>query len=162
MAAPPARARADYDYLIKLLLIGDSGMILHFCPSQFLFRFVVSCLNFDSIRHAQLLLWILDVRRDVQLISVFKKFWNLRFVNVIFYQCVWDWRFVKCCWIRCRSNRRHCLVNSNLTIYYVNVLRIIWKHFFVVHFISPGWQMNLTVPCQLSLNVFIWILSYAL
>lgn len=26
MAAPPARARADYDYLIKLLLIGDSGM----------------------------------------------------------------------------------------------------------------------------------------
>lgn len=29
MAAPPARARADYDYLIKLLLIGDSGMFLH-------------------------------------------------------------------------------------------------------------------------------------
>ncbi|TYI62662.1 hypothetical protein E1A91_D10G262300v1 [Gossypium mustelinum] len=26
MAAPPARARADYDYLIKLLLIGDSGV----------------------------------------------------------------------------------------------------------------------------------------
>ena len=25
MAAPPAKARADYDYLIKLLLIGDSG-----------------------------------------------------------------------------------------------------------------------------------------
>jgi hypothetical protein len=25
MAAPPARGRADYDYLIKLLLIGDSG-----------------------------------------------------------------------------------------------------------------------------------------
>ncbi|URE31477.1 ras-related protein [Musa troglodytarum] len=25
MAAPPARARADYDYLIKLLLIGDSA-----------------------------------------------------------------------------------------------------------------------------------------
>lgn len=25
MAAPPARARADYDCLIKLLLIGDSG-----------------------------------------------------------------------------------------------------------------------------------------
>ncbi|OMO55518.1 Ras-like protein [Corchorus olitorius] len=24
MAAPPARAQADYDYLIKLLLIGDS------------------------------------------------------------------------------------------------------------------------------------------
>lgn len=28
MAAPPARARADYDYLIKLLLIGDSGELL--------------------------------------------------------------------------------------------------------------------------------------
>nr|XP_019710868.1 ras-related protein RABE1a isoform X2 [Elaeis guineensis] len=28
MAAPPARARADYDYLIKLLLIGDSGLTL--------------------------------------------------------------------------------------------------------------------------------------
>lgn len=28
MAAPPARARADYDYLIKLLLIGDSGKVL--------------------------------------------------------------------------------------------------------------------------------------
>ncbi|KAG4948159.1 hypothetical protein JHK86_041398 [Glycine max] len=28
MAAPPARARADYDYLIKLLLIGDSGKSL--------------------------------------------------------------------------------------------------------------------------------------
>lgn len=27
MAAPPARARADYDFLIKLLLIGDSGNI---------------------------------------------------------------------------------------------------------------------------------------
>ncbi|KAJ0088222.1 hypothetical protein Patl1_32237 [Pistacia atlantica] len=27
MAAAPARARADYDYLIKLLLIGDSGKI---------------------------------------------------------------------------------------------------------------------------------------
>jgi hypothetical protein len=27
MAAPPARARADYDYLIKLLLIGDSGKL---------------------------------------------------------------------------------------------------------------------------------------
>ncbi|MFS7986530.1 hypothetical protein Hanom_Chr11g01011391 [Helianthus anomalus] len=26
MAASPARARADYDYLVKLLLIGDSGM----------------------------------------------------------------------------------------------------------------------------------------
>lgn len=30
MAAPPARARADYDYLIKLLLIGDSGRFPQF------------------------------------------------------------------------------------------------------------------------------------
>ncbi|MBA0600470.1 hypothetical protein Gorai_006657, partial [Gossypium raimondii] len=30
MAAPPARARADYDYLIKLLLIGDSGYVVHY------------------------------------------------------------------------------------------------------------------------------------
>ncbi|KAK4798314.1 hypothetical protein SAY86_030640 [Trapa natans] len=34
MAAPPARARADYDYLIKLLLIGDSGTALHFRISE--------------------------------------------------------------------------------------------------------------------------------
>ena len=34
MAAPPARARADYDYLIKLLLIGDSG------ETPVLFRFL--------------------------------------------------------------------------------------------------------------------------
>jgi hypothetical protein len=33
MAAPPARARADYDYLIKLLLIGDSGESLPVPPS---------------------------------------------------------------------------------------------------------------------------------
>lgn len=26
MTAPPSRARADYDYLIKLLLIGDKDM----------------------------------------------------------------------------------------------------------------------------------------
>ncbi|KAK2992909.1 hypothetical protein RJ640_024063 [Escallonia rubra] len=32
MAAPPTRARADYDYLIKLLLIGDSGnFVVMFC-----------------------------------------------------------------------------------------------------------------------------------
>ncbi|KAI4300350.1 hypothetical protein L6164_033738 [Bauhinia variegata] len=28
MAAPPTRARADYDYLVKLLLIGDSEILL--------------------------------------------------------------------------------------------------------------------------------------
>jgi hypothetical protein len=32
MAAPPARARADYDYLIKLLLIGDSGELEPLAP----------------------------------------------------------------------------------------------------------------------------------
>lgn len=39
MAAPPARARADYDYLIKLLLIGDSGMCF---PLLFFFIFFLS------------------------------------------------------------------------------------------------------------------------
>ncbi|URD73704.1 ras-related protein [Musa troglodytarum] len=36
MAAPPARARADYDYLIKLLLIGDSGFLfgLVYCNKE--------------------------------------------------------------------------------------------------------------------------------
>lgn len=37
MAAPPARARADYDYLIKLLLIGDSGMNLFSSPYYFVY-----------------------------------------------------------------------------------------------------------------------------
>lgn len=39
MAAPPARARADYDYLIKLLLIGDSGIYVPYptLPSFFFF-----------------------------------------------------------------------------------------------------------------------------
>jgi len=36
MAAPPARARADYDYLIKLLLIGDSGNLFFFFKKIFL------------------------------------------------------------------------------------------------------------------------------
>lgn len=40
MAAPPARARADYDYLIKLLLIGDSGTILHLYPSESILCFI--------------------------------------------------------------------------------------------------------------------------
>ncbi|KAG5515363.1 hypothetical protein RHGRI_036417 [Rhododendron griersonianum] len=34
MAAPPARARADYDYLVKLLLIGDSGTCYFECSSR--------------------------------------------------------------------------------------------------------------------------------
>jgi hypothetical protein len=42
MAAPPARARADYDYLIKLLLIGDSGGChqISLCMSQQMDEFV--------------------------------------------------------------------------------------------------------------------------
>lgn len=40
MAAPPARARADYDYLIKLLLIGDSGMLLPAIDTS-IFRFKI-------------------------------------------------------------------------------------------------------------------------
>ncbi|KAK3000353.1 hypothetical protein RJ639_021390, partial [Escallonia herrerae] len=40
MAAPPARARADYDYLIKLLLIGDSGTYNADTFSLLGFRFV--------------------------------------------------------------------------------------------------------------------------
>ncbi|MBA0740221.1 hypothetical protein Gogos_013440 [Gossypium gossypioides] len=40
MAAPPARARADYDYLIKLLLIGDSEPAL---PQEFEFHVTLLC-----------------------------------------------------------------------------------------------------------------------
>ena len=39
MAAPPARARADYDYLIKLLLIGDSGKF--FCVGNVIIFIVI-------------------------------------------------------------------------------------------------------------------------
>lgn len=42
MAAPPVRARADYDYLIKLLLIGDSGLFLF---AFFFFFFLVGLKN---------------------------------------------------------------------------------------------------------------------
>lgn len=44
MAAPPARARADYDYLIKLLLIGDSGMFSLF---QLHHQILVSSVSYD-------------------------------------------------------------------------------------------------------------------
>ncbi|CDP15292.1 unnamed protein product [Coffea canephora] len=42
MAATPTRARADYDYLVKLLLIGDSGncILLRFCEDSFTTSFI--------------------------------------------------------------------------------------------------------------------------
>ncbi|XP_047171672.1 ras-related protein RABE1a [Vigna umbellata] len=47
MAAIPARARADYDYLIKLLLIGDSGvgkscLLLRFSDGSFTTSFITT------------------------------------------------------------------------------------------------------------------------
>ncbi|KAG6511890.1 hypothetical protein ZIOFF_029969 [Zingiber officinale] len=47
MAAPPGRARADYDYLIKLLLIGDSGvgkscLLLRFSDGSFTTSFITT------------------------------------------------------------------------------------------------------------------------
>ncbi|XP_020595675.1 ras-related protein RABE1a-like isoform X2 [Phalaenopsis equestris] len=47
MAAPTARARADYDYLIKLLLIGDSGvgkscLLLRFSDGSFTTSFITT------------------------------------------------------------------------------------------------------------------------
>ncbi|KAL9296631.1 hypothetical protein ACSQ67_022527 [Phaseolus vulgaris] len=47
MAAPPPRARADYDYLIKLLLIGDSGvgkscLLLRFSDGSFTTSFITT------------------------------------------------------------------------------------------------------------------------
>ncbi|XP_019448667.1 PREDICTED: ras-related protein RABE1c-like isoform X2 [Lupinus angustifolius] len=47
MATPPARARADYDYLIKLLLIGDSGVgksciLLRFSDGSFTTSFITT------------------------------------------------------------------------------------------------------------------------
>ncbi|KAG6417581.1 hypothetical protein SASPL_119765 [Salvia splendens] len=47
MAAPPARARADYDYLIKLLLIGDSGALPLYGTALYLCYWVEEVLNLD-------------------------------------------------------------------------------------------------------------------
>ncbi|KAL4189015.1 hypothetical protein AMTRI_Chr08g204860 [Amborella trichopoda] len=53
MAAAPARARADYDYLIKLLLIGDSGvgkscLLLRFSDDSFTTSFITT-IGIDSL-----------------------------------------------------------------------------------------------------------------
>lgn len=48
MAAAPARARADYDYLIKLLLIGDSGSFLFFSSPSFV-RFFYLFIYFQIV-----------------------------------------------------------------------------------------------------------------
>uniref|UniRef100_A0A7N2KZG7 Uncharacterized protein n=1 Tax=Quercus lobata TaxID=97700 RepID=A0A7N2KZG7_QUELO len=53
MAAPPAKARADYDYLIKLLLIGDSGvgkscLLLRFSDGSFTTSFITT-IGFASL-----------------------------------------------------------------------------------------------------------------
>jgi Ras-related protein Rab-8A len=47
MAVAPARARSDYDYLIKLLLIGDSGvgkscLLLRFSDDTFTTSFITT------------------------------------------------------------------------------------------------------------------------
>ncbi|CAL9118977.1 unnamed protein product [Musa acuminata var. zebrina] len=63
MAAPPARARADYDYLIKLLLIGDSGRVLSIshsdaCGDEILGLFLLSpklCLIFSDVYEVSML-----------------------------------------------------------------------------------------------------------
>ena len=49
MAAPPARARADYDCLIKLLLIGDSGafFFFNFESVQYIFLWIFGSLRFE-------------------------------------------------------------------------------------------------------------------
>ncbi|ONM27533.1 ras related protein8B1 [Zea mays] len=47
MAAPPSRSRGDYDHLIKLLLIGDSGvgkscLLLRFSDDTFTTSFITT------------------------------------------------------------------------------------------------------------------------
>ncbi|KAI3954258.1 hypothetical protein MKW98_018082 [Papaver atlanticum] len=59
MATPPARARADYDYLIKLLLIGDSGVgksciLLRFSDGSFTTSFITTIGIDFKIRNIEL------------------------------------------------------------------------------------------------------------
>lgn len=60
MAAPPARARADYDFLIKLLLIGDSGM--YFPLFIVLFSF---CFFFSFLRNKRSLIYVDRISQSV-------------------------------------------------------------------------------------------------
>ncbi|XP_031483245.1 ras-related protein RABE1c [Nymphaea colorata] len=59
MAAAPTRARADYDYLIKLLLIGDSGvgkscLLLRFSDDSFTTSFITTIGIDFKIRNIEL------------------------------------------------------------------------------------------------------------
>ncbi|XP_031384539.1 ras-related protein RABE1a-like [Punica granatum] len=59
MAAPPARARADYDCLVKLLLIGDSGvgkscLLLRFTDGSFTTSFITTIGIDFKIRNIEL------------------------------------------------------------------------------------------------------------
>lgn len=57
MAAPPARARADYDFLIKLLLIGDSGTHSAFV-SFFIFHLNPTCTVYLNVHFVWLYFWL--------------------------------------------------------------------------------------------------------
>ncbi|KAJ1443139.1 Small GTPase superfamily [Sesbania bispinosa] len=82
MAAPPARARADYDYLIKLLLIGDSGvgkscLLLRFSDGSFTTSFITTIglvsVDFFPCENAMGSFWLLPcVTVDIKMhISMF-------------------------------------------------------------------------------------------
>jgi hypothetical protein len=61
MAAAPARARADYDYLIKLLLIGDSGSFILLLFICFLQIFISDYYTNDPFKFSLFLTQILGL-----------------------------------------------------------------------------------------------------
>ncbi|CAJ1933038.1 unnamed protein product [Sphenostylis stenocarpa] len=65
MAAPTARARADYDYLIKLLLIGDSEVEMQMC------------VDFSAYKLSSKMMAVVDVSQRIR--SVGKSCLLLRF-----------------------------------------------------------------------------------
>lgn len=81
MAAPPARARADYDYLIKLLLIGDSGksllIISSIIPAGYETQNIAN--KNGMIFVSNCLIWIL---MQVYLIFEFESFHDLAFASI--------------------------------------------------------------------------------